>query len=425
MNDSNKMLIDFSFENFASYRDAVHFSMKATADKTNEKGSVSGVGKDRILRCSAIYGANGSGKSNFVHAFIYVHRIVSDSKSVKDWNPSGNYFRLDNSSKTKPSYFELNFNYDGLKYRYGFESNLKKVFSEWLFVSKSTRETKLFTREGMKVSLGKSFINASKLVSHLKSDRLFLNLADENKILDAENVVDWIKFTRIQSGIFDTSGSLYTRHILKDHDEEDRQKILNILKTFDTQINDIYIINKDTHERVEKTDRVKKKSMLSRLKKTRARYDIAITRKAYEGGKVVGETQFELGEESNGTQRLVGLSALLIDVLDHGYPMVVDELEAKLHPLITKKIIEIFNSSKLNKSNSQIIFTTHDTNLLAGNGLRRDQVWFTEKDKRGLSHIYSLAEFKPRKDSSFEKNYIEGRYGAVPYLGNINDILSE
>jgi AAA15 family ATPase/GTPase len=120
---------------------------------------------------------------------------------------------------------------------------------------------------------------------------------------------------------------------------------------------------------------------------------------------------------------LFALAGSLAESLDSGQTLVVDELESKLHPLVTKEIVKIFNSVKGNKKNAQLIFTTHDTNLLHGKYLRRDQIWFTEKDTFGCSHLYSLAEYKPRKDASFQKDYISGRYGAVPYIGDFEGLI--
>ena len=112
----------------------------------------------------------------------------------------------------------------------------------------------------------------------------------------------------------------------------------------------------------------------------------------------------------------------MVQSLETGKTIVVDELESKLHPLVTKEIVKLFNSKISNKKNAQLIFTTHDTNLLQGNHFRRDQIWFTEKDKYGSSHLYSLLEYKPRKDASFQKDYINGRYGAIPYIGDFNSL---
>jgi uncharacterized protein len=140
----------------------------------------------------------------------------------------------------------------------------------------------------------------------------------------------------------------------------------------------------------------------------------------------VDKVVFNLDEhESEGTKKLISLSGPLVDTLQRGRILIVDELDARLHPLLTQKIIRLFNDPRSNPNHAQLIFATHDTNLLDNHLLRRDQIWFTEKDRQGASHLYSLADFKVRNDASFEKDYIQGRFGAIPYLGNLHFIVED
>jgi hypothetical protein len=129
--------------------------------------------------------------------------------------------------------------------------------------------------------------------------------------------------------------------------------------------------------------------------------------------------------ESEGTQKLFAMAGPLVDTLENGRILVIDELDARLHPLITREIISLFNSNQTNPHNAQLIFMTHDTNILSHKFFRRDQIWFAEKDKFGATHLYSLAEYKIRNDASFENDYIQGRYGAVPFIGDLSHLIGE
>ena len=212
-----------------------------------------------------------------------------------------------------------------------------------------------------------------------------------------------------------------------------KKQVLDILHRFDVQIEDIAIEERDfvpiaIPADLEISDQVRAfiESVNALLEKEgggKAPPRIITYRKTYENGKESGIEEFDLRrQESDGTKKLFALAGSLAQSLEIGKTIVVDELESKLHPLVTKKIVKLFNSNISNKKNAQLIFTTHDTNLLQGNHFRRDQIWFTEKDKYGSSHLYSLLEYKPRKDASFQKDYINGRYGAIPYIGDFNSL---
>lgn len=400
----SNMLVEFRVSNYKSFKDMAEFSLIATNDQTNEEGSVSNIDGERILRCAAIYGANGSGKTNFISALLYMRYLISFyNRKENEWLDKEPAYRLDTISQKKPSYFEAIFYSEGTRYRYGFEIKDNLIVSEWLFVLSSSRETKLFTREGSTIELGRNF-KEGKAIKSIKPERLLLTIiAEVDNTSISKSVVDWFGYTNMASGIY--SGTGYTLHVLEDHGEDDKQKILNLLRRFDIQIADIFANLND--EAIDEDD------------------ELVVTRNVYKGNEVVSQEAFLLSDESDGTRRLVGLAGYLVEALNHGNPIIIDEIEAKLHPLITRTIIEIFNDPEFNDNNSQIVFTTHDTNLLDGEALRRDQIWFTEKDRFGASHIYSLADYKdkPRKDASHEKNYIKGRYGGIPFIGDINEVL--
>lgn len=425
------MLIDFKTSNSLSFKDIATLSMVATSDKTLDESNTFKKDGAKFLKSAVIYGANGSGKTNFTNAFAQMRALILGHESLTDFS-----FKLDKVCQTKPSFFEVVFYYsDNLRYRYGFESNEDSVVSEWLFSSKSSRETCLFTRENKEVTLGRSFSEGKKFKSEVKKADLFLSLVahEEGKI--ASEVRSWFKSVNIRSGL--ESSHINTLHKIQKGGEDDKIKVLDILHSFDIQMED-FIIREREPAQFNFSDDPKlaeeyKEFAIAMEKfissqKFGPTYDVFIVRRAYDDGKDIGPIELGLlKDESDGTQKLFELAGYIVDVLDKGGVLIIDELESKLHPLVTRELVKIFNSNEKNPLNAQLIFTTHDTNLLKGGHFRRDQIWFTEKDKYGASHLYSLAEYKekPRKDASLEKDYVKGRFGAIPFIGDFSELIKK
>jgi len=208
--------------------------------------------------------------------------------------------------------------------------------------------------------------------------------------------------------------------MLERHGESYKAKLLNFLRKFD--VLDDFEVKRIGHTQEFPDDMPKE--VQAYFKNDEDEPSIVIKRNVYEEGKIVGVEEFDLMEdESEGTKKLFAFAGFFLSALEHGKVLVADELESSLHPLITRKIIELFNSEK---SKAQLIFATHDTNLLSNRFFRRDQIWFVEKSRQGASCLFSLAEYKdgkPRKDASFGKDYILGKYGAIPFLGNFDDLV--
>lgn len=417
------MLIEFRTANFLSFKDMVEFSMLASNDKTHKDNNTFPVNNRRILKSAAVYGANGSGKTNFVRAIGFMRDIVLGESPIRNCA-----YKLDRTMKDEPSFFEIIFIKDNIRYRYGFEIDRKSVLSEWLFYVPTTREASLFTREKQNITIGRSFREGRRLSDSIKKDKLFLSLVAElNGESMAQSIIDWFKGMSVMSGL--DSDLRNTTKMLSEEGErgEKRKKqILDILHRFDIQIEDIAIKEREfvpivipANLEISDRDRAVIDSLNTFFEKGSGEElppRVIIYRKTYENGKESSIEEFDLRrQESDGTKKLFALAGSLARSLETGKTIVVDELESKLHPLVTKEIVKLFNSKISNKKNAQLIFTTHDTNLLQGNHFRRDQIWFTEKDKYGSSHLYSLLEYKPRKDASFQKDYINGRYGAIPY----------
>ncbi len=302
-------------------------------------------------------------------------------------------------------------------HRYGFEIDRQKIHSEWLFRAKE-RETELFERNGQKITLKGVFFEGKGLETKTRPNALFLSVCAQWNGKISTELLSWFKNCGIISGLDDTGYRPYT--IKKIENLDARNKILTFIQEFDLGITDLEVQHSTvTADSIPKQlpEGLRKFILDQEMNKT----TIFTTHKIYnEKDEYVGDKIFDLDiNESDGTKKAFSFSGPLLNVLEHGQTLIVDELDSRFHPIITQAIVKMFHDKNLNPKNAQLIFITHDTNLLDNNFFRRDQVWFMEKNKFGATELYSLADFKVRNDVSFEKDYIAGKYGAIPFLGGI------
>ncbi|MFN3309756.1 MAG: AAA family ATPase, partial [Anaerolineales bacterium] len=314
-------------------------------------------------------------------------------------------------------------------YRYGFELDEQHVLSEWLYQTKQ-RETRLFVREGdlfeVTTSLRKSMTILEKYV---RSNALFLSvLAQFNHPL-AIKLVNWFRRDlRGISGITDSTYASFTLHQFE-ADANFAQRIRNLIRVADLGILDLGVrtISIDDPEIPDQLRKIVLKMQGDEPSTGEVSVkSIETVHQMFDGETLADQVKFDLDEhESEGTKKFFYLLGPLFDSLDNGNVLVVDEFEARLHPVLSREIIRLFNSPKTNPKNAQLVFTTHDASLLGEGILRRDQIWFTEKNRYGETELYSLAEMKERNDASFEKNYVHGRYGAIPLIGSMRTIFEQ
>ncbi len=425
------MLIEFSVGNYRSFKDPVTFSMVAAnlvaKDKNLDANNVFAADKDlRLLKSAAIYGANASGKSNLARALSFMKQfMINSSKETQSTDEIGvEPFRLNTETEGKPSYFELVFLMDGRKYRYGFEATRERVTSEWLFYVPKVRETQLFERDFDTITPSKKY-DADGIQQRTRSNALFLSVSAQFNVELAERILEWLTDNlNIISGLHDRAYLDYTVKCFTNN--ENRSDIVNLIKKLDLGISEIKVEQEDfTVDSLpdEIPDELKK--ILVKAGGGKATSIGIGHRKFDREGNYKSLEEFDLvSHESQGTQKVFALAGPLINVLKKGEVLIIDEFDARLHPLISLAIVEMFNSQETNSNNAQLIFITHDTNLLSNNIFRRDQIWFTEKNRYGATDLYSLAEYKIRYDATFESDYIKGRYGAIPYLGNLKHLIN-
>ena len=401
------MLIRFSFKNFKSFKNENCLDMEATSLKEHEY-NVAKTENGDYLKVSAIYGANASGKTNVLQAFDYMKKrilVSDDSKKNSPIDEENVYSFMINND---PIALEVDILAKNNKiYKYGFEVLKDKIISEWLFEKRVNKFYAIFERESNNVSMKPNKI--SELVN-IDERTLFLNIyskIDRNNE-DFSNVYDWfVNSTYLDLGNPNFERFINNRVSLKIlSDVNYKKELLKFIKTFDSGIEGI----KTTPDSIEA------------VKSNNGIIDIEVIHKG-ENGELKA-LPFYL--ESNGTRKMFHLFDFFIDALKNGMVLFVDELDAKLHPLLTRYIINLFHNSDTNKGNGQLIYSTHDTVNLNKETFRRDEIWFAEKDKDGISEIYALSDYileddkkagkKVRNDATYNKDYLTGRYGAIPVL---------
>ena len=401
------MIINFTVGNYRSFKDKKVLSMEATAIKELNESVIEKEGY-RLLPSAVIYGANSSGKSNLLKAIGRFKKIINSSSKLNSTDKLKiSPFLLNQETAKETSFFEIELLLDNVAYRYGFTANNQKVYEEWLYTKegKAKKEKCLFVRTEEGIGIADDYNEGKGLEEKVRDNGLFLSTIDSFNGEIAKKIIYKIDNFWIISGINHESWSGFTNDMcnIENPDLSFQQEIQDFLKSMNVGFNRFELPEDE------------------KLAKEIKAYTI---HNLYnEQGEVIGETRFSMKEhESSGTNKLFDLAALVISQLMLGDLLVVDELDSKLHPLLTQHIIKLFNNPKTNPKGAQLIFATHDTNLLNVKTFRRDQIWFTEKDHSEATDLYSLAEFrepegnKIRKDRSFEKDYINGRYGAIPYI---------
>ncbi len=426
------MLINFTVSNFLSFKESNTLDLIATSIKEYESENLFSLERFNLLKGAIIYGANASGKSNFIKAMSTMKRIVFESfeqssTSELDIMP----FLLSSETDGTPTLFEVVFVMDEIRYRYGFEVSNTKVEAEWLFETSKKTEKPLFLREGDGIEIMRSFSEGKSLESRTRDNALFLSVVDQFNGEIAGKIMHWFSNFNTISGLSHERYKSVTFSMLENPVTSPELK--KFYKELDLGFQDLSISKKlfDAKELPSDMPELLVKQMITDLEGA-FQMEIKTLHNKYDTKhNLVDRIEFDLrSQESSGTNKLFNISGPVFDVLHDGGVLVVDELDASLHPLLTLAVTKLFNSKELNPKNAQLIFATHDTNLLNYGHYRRDQIYFVEKDPYGASEIYSLVEYKEegkkiRKDRSYEKDYIDGRYGAIPIIGNISNIIPE
>lgn len=420
------MLIEFSVANFRSIRDVQTLSLVAAAGKelrnTHVLSPQSRAAPD-LLRSAVVYGPNAAGKSNLIRALQFMCSFVRDSsrKGQQRDTIAAAPFAADEDSRDEPSEFEVVFVEQGVRYRYGFSVTATRVVSEWLSAWPKGREQVWFERgiDGGSWSFGANFHGQRKTWQEATRDNaLFLSTAVQFNASQLLSVFDWfVKRLHVVTsyGDLDRDFTPFTARQCES-DLTFRQRIVRFLAMADLGVDDIEIRHRDWEASMLPPDLPE--ALRDQITKDMAEADILDVRLSHH---VQGQTAMKLAleEESRGTQKLFALAGPWLDVLDNGYVLVIDEMDTSLHPFLLRQLVKLFHDPQTNPNDAQLVFTTHDTSVLDNTVFRRDQIWFVEKDSKLATHAYPLTDFRPRMSESYGRGYVQGRYGALPFIGDL------
>lgn len=403
------MLIQFNCKNFKSYRDEFSLDMGATSITENKESLIEGKKGEKYVKTAVIYGANASGKSNVIEAFQHMKFLVetSFSEASKRKVIPLKRFQFDEKSKKLSSIFEVFFKYGENEYQYGFELDSRKIKEEWLYKRDFRAKEKynlIFERDNQKFELNEKLEKFKEMLKGASEKTLLLSFLSNISFGEIENVYKWFLETEVLNfgdSFFDMLKSMSLPKGFFEGGNKDIE-FENYLKAIDVGIESV---------RLEEIPN-------SEDENGKLSYNAFSIHTNRDTGQ---KEELRLQEESSGTLKMISLYEDIKGAIMNGSTLFVDELDAKLHPLLTKYLVQLFHNNKTNPKSAQLIFSTHDTNNLTKNIFRRDQIWFVEKNKDNSSELYSLAEYKiddkkVRKDASYNKDYLGGRYGAIPIL---------
>ncbi|MCM1124978.1 MAG: ATP-binding protein [Lachnospiraceae bacterium] len=412
----------FKVKNYTSFKNESILDMRATAYVQHPAHVIRVNDKLGLLKTTALYGANASGKSNFISAmFFFEQYIFSQFLSQKE---NENFEANKTGTKLEPfslsddinnaSEFDIIFLYNGRQIQYGFECTSEEVLNEWLFID----DKKVFEREGTELSFGSKYQKILGAYKKLPAERLYIAVLEYFLDEEAKRIVldDFISFFNKEYNVFTEilfestvkglAGMVGLSQKLVGN-KTYRKKVENYLRLIDVGIKRLdvqteTVFNENSGKKTEE-------------KVVRTVHDIYD-----DSGNIVGEKFFDLRQESTGTLRFLAYIQNIIEMISNGGVFIVDEMSARLHPLLTKLIVDIFCSSQ--NERAQLIFTTHDISLLNNNQFRRDEVVFIDKNEYGESSLYALSDLKVREDATFNKDYLQGKYGAIPIF-NYDEIM--
>lgn len=424
------MLLEFSVGNFLSFKEVKTLSLIAASISDYKESNIINTTRHLLIKGAVIYGANASGKSNFIRAMSTMKRIIMsfNQSSTKALNVIP--FLLNTDTEKKASHFEALFQIGSIRYRYGFKVTNKEITEEWLFEAKKNAEKLLFIRQGDGIDVSTSYKEGENLEEKTRNNALFLAVVDQFNGPIAKRIMKWFNNFITISGLSHEDYEMVTFKMLGH--PETAKPLIDFYEKLDFGFDSLKINKKefDPKEIPEDTPEALVKLLVKDLEGV-FKFNIKTIHKKFDkNNKFVENREFDMrSQESAGTNKIFNISGPIFDVLQEGGVLVIDELDASLHPLLTLAITKLFNSESENPNNAQLIFTTHDTNLFSYGKYRRDQIYFIEKDEYGASDLYSLVEYKEedgkkvRNDRSFESDYIQGRYGAIPYIGNLSKLI--
>lgn len=434
------MLIDFKFSNYRSFKDEAILSMQAMG-LSDFKNSLLKHNKVTVLPTVAIYGKNGAGKSNVIRAFWLAVQFIKNAQRTQHEKAAipMTPFLLDDDSKSLPSSFEFTYVVDSVKYIYGFTATSQSVLSEYLYYTPKGQKATIFTREGQTFKFTE---NSEKKMKELISEavapnQLFFSLACTMNYKPCIAAMKWFR----EKVIFSRDYTDIPKQLIEYSNNKNMlNSIVSYAKQADVGINDMSFefSDKELSQSVELPEDIPdeiKSALSTFMDALAASANISetaisaheIKAKSFHSGiSRTGESNsyaLELSDESDGTRKLMALAPAIELVLSEGGVLLIDEIEKEMHPILVEFIVSKFQSATTNTANAQLIFTTHNTELMNMEIIRKDQIYFADKNhETGASELYNLMELSPPTNSNIRKSYLLGKYGATPNI-EIEEVL--
>ncbi|MCK4258721.1 MAG: ATP-binding protein [Halanaerobiales bacterium] len=414
------MLLEFSVENFLSIKERETFSMFSLSEDDSlpyNCFTTKAVKDEKILKSAIIFGANASGKTNLLKSLQFIVKFIRNSHKRQKGDLTGVIpFKMSKDCLSKPSSFEITFAYENIKYTYSFKANKDVILEESLYYYPNDIKSLVFDRKNIKnFTFGLDHEEQNILSSRTLENILYLSSSTQWNYEKTSRAFEW--FIRKIEVFIDHDQASWREYTAEKISEKSKfyHIVRKILSKADVGITDIISTVIDC----EKDDNL--------LNYFEDKKNIQITTFHNVGdGNNLNKIKFDFNEESEGTKKLFDLLGPIIDILENGKTLVIDELDLHLHSQLVRSLIELFHTPETNPHNAQLIFSTHNSNLLNLNIFRRDQIWFTEKNPNiGATELYSLGDFDYVENENIEKGYLAGRFGAIPVLEDFNSIFSK
>ncbi len=414
------MLLEFRVRNYRSIRDEIVVSFVASNEMKMADTHLASTGIKSIphvLRSAVVYGPNASGKSTLLLALHYMRSVVAESATVLQPGQTFNVqpFRLDAEYAKQPTEFEITFLLGGVRHQYGFSLTPERIVDEWLLVYRAPKPQQWFRRSFNEETRSSDYEFSTHLTGPRKlwqettrSNALFLSTAAQLNSELLGPIFRWLVEQPVYFGAGLSPLPDLTTQLLQT--EGGKRAVRDFLTSADISISEVVSVSRQGFQQ---------QIMFGPDGPKFSREEREMLMPQFVHKTEHGSATFELHEESEGTQRLYALIAPVLDVLKNGRLLIVDELDRSLHPLLIRRLVRMFHMPELNSMGAQLLFSTHDTSLLDRTLFRRDQIWFTEKDRDQATRLYPLSDFSPRETEAWEKGYLIGRYGAVPFFDEL------
>lgn len=423
------MLIEFKFGNFRSFRDEAVLSMEAMG-LGRLKNCLISYNSMKLIPSVAIYGKNGGGKSNVIRAFWLAVQFIKNAQRTQHENAKipVKPFLLNDYSKDEPTFFEFTYVLDNVKYIYGFSATKEKIFSEYLYHSPKGQKATVFTRTEQKFNFTEEKAKRKLISEAVAPNQLFFSVACTMNDADCMRAMKWFRdyvfFSRdyadIPEQLLEYSND---KNMLAAISGYAKAADLGIEK-MEFEFKDEVVKDFESEKNIPEEIRFALTAFMQNLKENSNISEIGLQKSevratSYHNGinKNGIKTSFtlDLSDESDGTRKLMSIAPAIESVLNNGGIVLVDELEKELHPMLVNYIVAKFQSKTSNPNGAQLIFTTHNTELLNMELMRKDQLYFADINRNdGASELYSIGDFSTKTADNIRKGYLAGKYGATP-----------